>query len=268
MIVIKIPKGFPLYKSKNRKGMFSLFMSNAFPQAVQFNKLLTLCTGKACLNSSDGVICKRKTQIYIKLTKQVKHNLTNSAPRDVQNTVSLIKKKIPLIKECGLLSKKKIIALDFDGTLVKSQSKDGGVGAIYSPSRYAFSNQIVQLEQLVQQSDALVYVVTYNTKDNVSNYLESYPFLKSRVLEILTPVDFGVSYGTDLFTQLDGKNVMLNYIKIVHNIIDNRDIILVDDSKPNIQKAKSQKFSTTISKDISNGISRNNISSIKKFLTN
>lgn len=303
--IINISKSI-LYLDKRRENntLYYLFPFKksglSYKYKITFNRPLKLIYTDVKKDISgikiDGKIKKHNGQIIIKLYNLknglIQENKENKMDKHItiQKIITTFKKKsicknfgiintnkglkidkncFKMYTRCKLFQEPKILALDFDGTLVKSESINGGVGAIFNPQLKAFSNALVdKLDTILKTSGKFyIYITSFNSLQNINEYLNAFPMLKRCIMEVLTPESFNVDRNRDVSNIFQGKNVMLNYLKTKHKLLDNSSILLVDDSVYNIENAKKYGYRAEYVSNISSGINFNNIISIKKFLS-
>ena len=182
----------------------------------------------------------------------------------------------------------KIVAFDFDNTLTKFNVssnvivlQDGGINDVNMTvsileMKYGLNNIFSDLVnnmyfanylRLEKSKDTIFVIVTYGYKEVIELLLKRRGIIDI-FSAIYTPIDFGLLEGYDHFKRLNGKNKMLEKAKQDYgNKINNKDILLVDDNKKNIDSGIQCGYSTlyVISND---GINFDNFDVIKKFINN
>ena len=81
---------------------------------------------------------------------------------------------------------------------------------------------------------------------------------------VLTPKSFGLSDGYEYFEGLDGKNKMIKFVQNKQKI-PNGNILLIDDNKNNIERAKKEGYKTLFVK-LRRGMTENHVRFIHKFV--
>ncbi|ARF09991.1 hypothetical protein Indivirus_7_7 [Indivirus ILV1] len=150
---------------------------------------------------------------------------------------------------------KKILIFDFDQTISR-------VSIAHSPSLSEGLIHKDKLCDLFRNDEFINELKEFKSKGNIVAIL-SYGFRKHideflKICEItelfntiLTPINFGLSEGTDWSNKLDGKNKMIlalvNFLSLTNQIKDNNQIMFVDDNIQNINRAFHAGYSVILS---------------------
>lgn len=171
----------------------------------------------------------------------------------------------------------KIVAYDFDQTIVKSHS----ITCDWTPEtvermtinqiREATSDllnwdKFIMLMKHQHQFGRVKFVITsYGCRPVIEAFLRRLGLLYL-FDDILTPSKFGLMDGYNVWQELNGKNVMLDAVS-KHYRAFHEEILLVDDSPTNINIAKLSKYAT-IKVDPLKALTINDGYLIEKFIRN
>ena len=171
----------------------------------------------------------------------------------------------------------KVIAFDFDQTIICCHSimadwtpqtvERMTIPQIVQVTSPLFNNpQFLQYLKMQHQTNGARFVVTsYGSKPVIEAFLRRLGILYL-FDAVMTPSVFGLLDGYNVFTELNGKNVMLERIA-THYGISQSQILLLDDSPGNINTAKASKY-PAVQVNPTRGLTISEGYIIEKFLRN
>jgi FMN phosphatase YigB (HAD superfamily) len=153
-----------------------------------------------------------------------------------------------------LNTKVKVIAFDFDQTIIKSHSimnywtpelvldmSQDQINKVTS-DLFNWDKFIMFLKQTYQTGRVKYIIASYGSNPVIATFL--YRLGINQIFDhILTPSKFGLLDGYNVTQQLKGKNIMLNKISQYYSVF-HPEILLIDDTQINIDLAKATNFAT------------------------